>query len=89
MIYGYMFRRSDKPDNKLGDYLLGPNYPISLQLFLEKYAVDWHMDNLERFVFLGDNPTNPDAIFVASYLSDDAAERALAEDFGLDIKLLR
>lgn len=85
MITGYIYRKSK---DRAEEYQLGPPYPISLQLFLEKYAVEWHIESLERFVFLGSNPLSPDAIFVASWLKRDEAQRILAEEFGIDALLL-
>lgn len=79
MLYGYVFRKGEGTD-----YTRNPEFSISLQLFLEKYAVIYSIDALERFVFLGDNPLVPDAIFVASWVKISEASQILAEEFGID-----
>lgn len=83
MIYGYVYRKGTGIE-----YFLSPQYPISLQLFLEKYAITYSVDPLERFVFLGDNPLVPDAIYVATWVKIQDVPLILAEEYGIDAVLV-
>lgn len=87
MIRGRLYTRTIAEGVSVVEYIR--DYRVfSFDRFIEQVAVNFVLDKYERFALTGNNPSNPDSVFVSSNVSNDSVEEALGTEYGIDAKLV-
>jgi len=61
----------------------------SFEYVVERLSVSFVLDKYERFALsFAEDPANPSGIFVPHGILNQDVEQALAEDYGIDLKLI-
>lgn len=61
----------------------------SFEYVVERLSVSFILDKYERFALsFSDNPALPSGVFVPHSIKNEDVERALAEDYGIDVRLV-
>jgi len=81
-------KESTKSEEITNEYIR--DYGVySFVYFIERLCVSFILDKYERFALAyNDGNKVPTGVFVGAGIDNDDVERALAEDYGMDIKLV-
>jgi len=87
MLKGRLYTRTQVTHGSLAEYVR--DYRVfSFDRFIEQIAVNFVLDKYERFALTGNNPSNPDNIFVSSNVENEDVTEALATEYGIDCVLI-
>ena len=87
MLIGKLYTRTKVTHGTLIEYVR--DYRVfSFERFLEQVAVNFVLDKYERFALAGNNPSDPDNIFVSSNVENEDVTESLATEYGIDCVLI-
>ncbi len=87
MIRGRLYTRTIAEGVSVVEYIR--DYRVfSFDRFIEQVAVNFVLDKYERFALTGNNPSDPDYIFVSSSVENEDVTEALATEYGIDCVLI-